>query len=273
MTGLVLARLHVRFLLLVLLAVIPALGLVVYTASERQRLVRFAAGGRPPTIEDIHQLLAGLAHAPDVRGGASAAYPTLRAPLLPRDPSAASFGANTPDDTLFCRARSSPSLVHAANRSSVRRAFDTRAFAMGEDEAGRVTGKTSVHGGEPILDETSAVQTVVFVPLDLAWINYLVTEAQRPSRASLPVLDLHLVGQDGREVLAPLQREHTLQSIPVNVPTTSADPCAIDACDQASEKSNVQKPPNFDRLMQAIQRSRMVGLRSSSGPKEGRLHD
>src|ERR687896_467395 len=48
MTDLVLARLHVRFLLLVLLDVIPALGLVVYTASERQRLVRFAAGGRPP---------------------------------------------------------------------------------------------------------------------------------------------------------------------------------------------------------------------------------
>jgi hypothetical protein len=48
MTDLVLARLHVRFLLLVLLDVIPALGLVVYTASERQRLVRFAVGGRPP---------------------------------------------------------------------------------------------------------------------------------------------------------------------------------------------------------------------------------
>ena len=247
MTGLVLACLHVSFLLLVLLAAIPALGLVVYTASERQRLVRFAAGGRPPTIEDIHRLPTGLAHAPDVRGGASAAYPMLRASLLPRDPSVASFGANTPDDTLLCRARSSPTLAHAADQSSVRRAFDTCAFAMGEDGAGRVTGKASVHGSEPVLDETSAVQTVVFVPLDLAWINYLVTEAQRPSRASLPMLDLHLVGQDGGEVLA------TLQSIPINVPTTSVDPCVIDACDQASAKSNVQKPPNFDRLMQAIQ--------------------
>ena len=253
MTGLVLARLHVRFLLLILLAVISASGLVVYTTSERQRLIQLAASGQASVIEDIRQLLVNLAHARHARGGASAACRTLLATLLPHDPSTASLSANTPDHTRFCRARSSPSPVHVAHQSVVRRAFDTRAFAIGEDEAGRVASKAPVHGSEPILDETGAVQTFVFVPLDLAWINYLVTGAQRPSKASLPVLGLHLLGKDGREVLAPLQREHTPQSIPIKVPTTSADPCAIDACDQASAKSNVQKPPNFDRLMQALQ--------------------
>jgi hypothetical protein len=61
-----------------------------------------------------------------------------------------------------------------------------------------------------------------------------------------------LLGQGGREVLAPQQREHTPQPIPVSVPTASADPCAIDVCDQAGAKSNIQKPVNFDRFMQAI---------------------
>jgi hypothetical protein len=46
-----------------------------------------------------------------------------------------------------------------------------------------------LHGGEPVLGETGAVQALVFVPLDLAWINHLVTEEQRPSRASFPVPD------------------------------------------------------------------------------------
>jgi hypothetical protein len=267
MTGLVLACLHVSFLLLVLLAAIPALGLVVYTASERQRLVRFAAGGRPPTIEDIHRLPTGLAHAPDVRGGASAAYPMLRASLLPRDPSVASFGANTPDDTLLCRARSSPTLAHAADQSSVRRAFDTCAFAMGEDGAGRVTGKASVHGGEPVLDETSAVRTVVFVPLDLAWINNLVTEAQRPSRASLPVLDLHLVGQDGGRSWPRCSRSLSTYRRPqlTHASSTPAIKQVRRVMSRNRQTSTAScKPSN---------RSRMVGLRSSSGPKEGRLYD
>jgi hypothetical protein len=46
-----------------------------------------------------------------------------------------------------------------------------------------------LHGGEPGLGETGAVQALVFVPLDHGWINYLVTEEQRPSRAPLPVPD------------------------------------------------------------------------------------
>jgi hypothetical protein len=41
-----------------------------------------------------------------------------------------------------------------------------------------------LHGGEPVLGETGAVQALVFVPPDLAWINHLVTE-----EASFPVLD------------------------------------------------------------------------------------
>jgi hypothetical protein len=40
----------------------------------------------------------------------------------------------------------------------------------------------------PKFGETGAVQALIFVPLDLAWINYLVTEEQRPSRASFPVV-------------------------------------------------------------------------------------
>jgi hypothetical protein len=252
MTGSALASLHVRFLLLVPLAVISASGVVVYTASERQRLIRFAASGRAPVIEGTRRLLADLARAPRARGGASAACRTLHATLLPHDPSAVSLGANTPDHTLFCRDRSSPSPAHATNRSVVQRAFDTRAFAIGADEAGRVRGKAPVHGGDPVLDETGAAQAVVFAPLDLARINRLVTDAQRPSMASIPVPDRQLLGQDGREALAPLQREHALQPTPVGVATNPADPCAIDAWDQAGAKSNVQKPANFDRLRRAI---------------------
>jgi hypothetical protein len=149
MTGSVLARLHVRFMLLILLAVISASGLVVYTASERQPLIRLAASDQASVTEDTRQLLVNLALAPYARGGASAACRTLLATLLPHSPSAASLGANTPDHTRFCRARSSLSPVHATHRSVVRRAFDTRAFAIGADEAGRVASKAPVHGSDP----------------------------------------------------------------------------------------------------------------------------
>jgi hypothetical protein len=133
MTDLVLARLHVRFPLLVPSAVIPASGSVVHTASERQRLVQFAASGQVPVIEYTPQLVAGLTHAPGVRGGAPVAYHMLQATTTAFDLSSASLGAITPNDPHFFRVRSNPGSVHDADRGVVRRAFDTRTLIKNFD--------------------------------------------------------------------------------------------------------------------------------------------
>src|SRR5687768_7682712 len=74
-----LARIRVRLMLLVLLAVLPALGVVIYTAVEQRRegleharmealrLVRTAASTHDQTIVSTHQLLATIAQMEVVR--------------------------------------------------------------------------------------------------------------------------------------------------------------------------------------------------------------
>src|SRR4029434_6205906 len=96
MARLSLASLRARLLLLVLLAVIPALGLTLYTnLEERQlrktqvqeqamRLSRVVSADHERLIEDARQLLVPLAAFPAVRDRNRAACNTLFADLLAR---------------------------------------------------------------------------------------------------------------------------------------------------------------------------------------------
>ncbi len=68
-----LARLNSSFLPL-LSAVILVLEQLVYTASEKQLLVQYAANRQALLIKDTRPFLADVAHMPDVRGGDSAAW-------------------------------------------------------------------------------------------------------------------------------------------------------------------------------------------------------
>jgi len=84
MNRLFLSSLRARLLLLVLLAIIPALGLILYTASAQRRtaaveveenalrLAQFAAANQGRASEGARQLLIALAQLPEVREGDSA---------------------------------------------------------------------------------------------------------------------------------------------------------------------------------------------------------
>lgn len=80
MTRFSFASLRTRLLLLVLLAILPALGLILYTGLEQQRLAaaevrrealrltQLAASKHEELIGDARQLLLTLARLPEVRG-------------------------------------------------------------------------------------------------------------------------------------------------------------------------------------------------------------
>src|SRR3972149_4765958 len=164
--------LRTRLLLLVLLAVIPALGLILYTGLEQrrqavveaqktaQRLIRLFSVEQERLIEGTYQLLVTLTHLPEVRSG-----------------------------DLFCSALSFTGRINVADRAYFRRAVETRDFAIGEFQIGRVTKKPTLNLGYPVLDEEARVQAVVFVALDLAWLNELAAKAQLPSGSVLTVVD------------------------------------------------------------------------------------
>jgi signal transduction histidine kinase len=194
------ASLRFRLLLLVLLAVIPALGLTFYTnfelrrlaaadvKEEALRLARIAAGGQEDTIKDTRQLLFALAQLSEVRGSDPTACSALFE-LLNQYPQYALLGVIAWDGDLFCSTLPTSRLVNLADRDYFRRVLQTHDFAIGDYQNDPISGKATLDLGYPVLDEAGRVQAVVFASLDLTWLNQLAAEAQLPEGSTFTVID------------------------------------------------------------------------------------
>jgi len=195
------SSLRARLLLLVFLAVIPALGLIIYTAAEMRRsasgeaqtnalrLAQSVANSQDDLIEGARQLLIALAQLPEVRKQDSEACNALFARLLKQIPLYVSLGAVDVEGNPFCSAIPISKSFNVADRTYFQGAVQYRDFAVGDYTIGRVSGKASLNFGYPVLDDNGTVQAVVLAALDLAWLNKLVAKAQLPPGATLTVID------------------------------------------------------------------------------------
>jgi signal transduction histidine kinase len=195
-----LASLRTRLLLLVFLAVVPALALTLYTnLEERQlrkalvyehamRLSRLVSADYERLIEDAQQLLVTLAQLPAVRDLNRAACNAIFVDLLAQRSSYANLGVIDADGNIFCSAVPTDE-VYLGDRVYFRHAFETRDFAIGEYQVGRITRKASVNFGYPVLNDAGHVNAVVFAALDLAWLDQLAKQAELPPGTMLTVID------------------------------------------------------------------------------------
>lgn len=195
------AAVRVRLLLLVLLAVIPAWGLMLYSAGEQRqmatetvqqdalRLARIIAAGQDGFIEGARQILTTFAQLPEIRNGDMPACNRLFTELLAKFPNYANFGVIAPDGRVTCSALPLSAQLNLADRGYFHRAMEGREFAIGEYQIGRITGKASVNFGYPVIDQGGAVRTVVFAALDLAWLNELAAATKLPEGAALNLID------------------------------------------------------------------------------------
>jgi signal transduction histidine kinase len=196
-----LASLRARLILLVLLALIPAFVLILYTALEQRRLAtaqvqetalrlaRLASSDQGRLITGSRQLLVGLAQLTEVRRRDSQRCSRLLAEVLQKYPVYANLGAIAPDGKLFCSALPMPGSVNLADRGYFRRAVEHRDFAIGDYQIGRVTRRASINVGYPAVNGAGKVEAVVFAAIDLGWLNRFVAEAQLPGGSAVMVLD------------------------------------------------------------------------------------
>ncbi|MGH7826996.1 MAG: GAF domain-containing protein, partial [Candidatus Binatia bacterium] len=194
--------LRFRLIQLVLLAVLPALGLIVYAAHEQRqtatkaaendalRLARIASVSQERLVDSTRQLLLALARLPEVRRRESRECALLFSDMRSQFPLYANLGAATADGEIFCSAQPMAKPINIADRRYFRQAIQRRDFAVGEYQVGRVTGKASLNFGYPVFfDNASTVGAVVYAALDLDWLNQLVTAAQLPENSTLTVSD------------------------------------------------------------------------------------
>jgi len=74
------------------------------------------------------------------------------------------------------------------------------------------------------------------------------------ARPALVLLDLNMPGIDGRKTLAVIKENQSLKKIPVVILTTSADERDIEQCYELGASTYIQKPVDFDGLVDAIGR-------------------
>jgi steroid delta-isomerase-like uncharacterized protein len=194
-----LSNLRLRVLLLVLVAVLPAVGLLLVTVSEQRdeavqnaeaaarQLVGLAAADQGRQIESTRQLLTVLAQFPEVQSGGQACN-ELFADLLTQFPLYANLGVIGLDGMVDCSGVPTDGPVYLGDRTYFQRVVASQVFVVGEYQTGRITEKPALNTGYPVIKDNKLVG-VVYAAIDLNSLAQFAAQARLPEGAVLTVLD------------------------------------------------------------------------------------
>jgi signal transduction histidine kinase/HAMP domain-containing protein len=193
--------LRVRLIQLVLLALLPALGLIIYSAREQRkdaalfaenealRLARILSASHQRLIDSTGYLLVALARIPEIRKRERDGCIALLSDLIREYPPYSNLAVAGVNGEVFCHAREAEKLTNIADRSYFQRAIRERDLSIGEYQIGRATGTAGLNVGYPVLDGRGGVAGVVFAAIDLAWFNQMASVAELPEGSTLTLYD------------------------------------------------------------------------------------
>jgi signal transduction histidine kinase/HAMP domain-containing protein len=189
-----------RLIGLVLLALLPAFGVILFTdqrhrasiASQVQKSAlgsaRVIATEQRRIFENAHQLLITLARLPQIREQNSVACEKILAGLL--EPLYVDLGVFDSKGNLLCNASGSRAYKsrHLKN-SFIRRVVETQDLSVGEVQRDASSGKTVIELGFPVSDSPGILRGIAFVVLDYSWIVRITAASHLPSEASFTLFD------------------------------------------------------------------------------------
>ncbi len=193
--------LRVRLLLLVLLAVVPALALVLATGLEARaasglraqeqalQLVRLLARDQDQSIHETRQLLTTLAQLPALQARDAVACSRFMEHARQQYPRYTNLGAIAPDGKVYCSALPYAPGTHARGSSWFQRALESQDFSVSGYHIGGLALKAVRTMAQAVPDASGKVHAVVFASLDLEWLNQIVIDAQLPADSVLTVVD------------------------------------------------------------------------------------
>ncbi|MBI2313460.1 MAG: EAL domain-containing protein [Betaproteobacteria bacterium] len=190
-----------RLLLLVVLAVAPALGVIVddglshrRAAAEdakrdAMRLAKRIEASQRRMVDRTRQLLLMLAELPQIHDPDPRRCNELLARLHKQSGYYANFAAIDPKGNVYCSATPFREPVNAADRSYFRRTLETLDFVMGDYNVGRVSKVPVLVFSYPVLDSARQVKAVVIASLPLSWFEKRLAETQLPPGSVLDIVD------------------------------------------------------------------------------------
>ena len=197
-----LSSLRTRLVLLVLLGVIPALMLILYTSwlqrdlaakmvrSDAMRLARMAAIQEDQLSDGSSYLLMALAQIPAIRNQETWECNIIFRKILKANPTYANLGLVDLKGNVIASAIRLKAPVNVADRAYFIRAIQTQSFSIGTYQVGRITNKATINFGYPVHDiKGQRITAVVFAALDLDWLNNLIKQVNLPRHASFLAID------------------------------------------------------------------------------------
>jgi len=190
-----------RLIVLVLVAMMPALALAVHEGltegreaaskarDEALRIARVVAHEEAGRLEGARQFLVALARLPAIRNLDGPASTQLMQDLLKRFPLYANISAAAPDGRVFASAVPPGVQFGIADREYFRRALETRDCVLSGYLIGRATARPIIALACPSLDEAGVVRAVVLAGLDLARFGRVAAAADLPEGSVIQMAD------------------------------------------------------------------------------------
>lgn len=191
-----------RLIVLVLLAMLPALGLTLYTGLvvrqqayekvriDAMRIVQISGDSYNDTIASGKQLLTGLAQIPQVRQFDAAGCSAVFSKVLSEFPEYTNLAATDPQGNLICSGIELPSPVNIANRDYFKQITQEKTpFSVSNHEVGPETNQGTIVMAHPSLDDLGKVQAVVTASVNLRKLSQTIQMAQLPEHSEFFIID------------------------------------------------------------------------------------
>lgn len=191
-----------RLSILLLVIVIPALVLT-FDGNFRQRKIQkirasegslaianLAAANQENFVRNTSQLFDTLSQFSFLllttnRAFSETHFSNLRKLL----PDYATFGIIETNGMAFCSADPLTNSVYLGDREYFKRVLQTKRFAVGEFQVGRLSHEASLNFGYPILDEHGELVRVLFASLKLSGLSQAIDHIQVPEGGAIALVD------------------------------------------------------------------------------------
>ncbi len=193
--------LRFRLILLVFLAVLPAVGLIIYNGVEdRQnarnnaqedalRLTSLVSMEITQAIQLTRQLLLSLTEFPAIKNGDIQDCSFLLESIRRIHPFYTALAVVDSDGALGCSSHKDQFGINLADRDYVQRALLSCDFTVSDFLVDRLTGKPSLAFAQPIIDQEQQIQGLVVAAIDLSSLVRIVSEVELPSGSAMTIID------------------------------------------------------------------------------------
>jgi signal transduction histidine kinase/HAMP domain-containing protein len=191
--------LRAQLIALILMAVIPSFGVILYSANQHRELTagqaqrnalsaaRAIAAEQERFLENAHQFLVMLARVPQIRNTSKTACSKFLAGLL--EPIYADLGIADREGNLLCSALPTDKSLVVAKGSHYTRAVETHEYSVGAIRIDLSTGKTLADLAFPLSGSPGSGYGVVIAALDLSWVTRITAQNHLYAGATFTLVD------------------------------------------------------------------------------------